>query len=73
MPQSHRTPTSTTNNPSAALFGEHRFEWPCPACGVFGTVEATDDVDCSSEAIKAHHTLVSPDCPNSRHVLDVVA
>jgi hypothetical protein len=72
MPQLRSAPTFTTSNPSAALFGEDRFEWSCPACGVYGTVETADDADSASEAIKAHHTLVSPDCPNSRHVLNVI-
>ena len=73
MPQLRKAPNFSTGNPWVPLYGEHRFEWSCPACGVFGTVEASDDVDCSSEAVKAHHTLVSPDCPNSSHALDVVA
>ena len=73
MPQLRRAPNFSTGNAWVPLYGEHRFEWSCPACGVSGTVEASDDVDRGSEAIKAHHNLVSPDCPNSRHVLDVDA
>jgi len=73
MPQLRRVPSFSTGNAWVPLYGERSFDWSCPACGVSGTVEASDDVDSSLEAIKAHHTLVSPDCPNSRHVLDVVA
>jgi len=73
MHQLRKAPSFSAGNARFPLYSEHRFEWSCPACGVYGTVEASDDVDRSSEAIKAHHTLVSPDCPNSRHVLGVVA
>ena len=54
-------------------FGGAPIEWSCPACGVSGDVQAIDDVDLASEAIKAHHNLVSPGCLNSRHDLDVAA
>ena len=73
MAQSWRAPGFITGDVRTLLFSRFPIEWSCPACGVSGTVEASDDVDSSLEAIKAHHTLVSPDCPNSRHVLDVVA
>jgi hypothetical protein len=73
MPQLRKAPNFSAGNAWVPLYVERSFDWSCPACGVYGTVEASDDVDRSLEAIKAHHTLVSPDCPNSRHVLDVVA
>jgi hypothetical protein len=63
----------STGNARIPFCGEGRFQWSCPACGVSGTVEASDDVDRSSEAIKADHNLVPPDYPHSRHVLDVDA
>jgi hypothetical protein len=50
------------------LYIDTRIEWSCPACGVFGTVEATDNVDDGSETIKANHGLVSPHCLNSREI-----
>ena len=59
--------------PGFPSIGNTVFEWSCAACGVSGTVEAADTVDFVSEAIKAHHTLVSPDCPNSLHGFDVIA
>jgi len=73
MPQLRKAPSFSTGNAGFPFYAEHCFEWSCPACGVYGTVEASDDVDCGSEAIKAHHILMSPDCPNSSHVLDVIA
>jgi hypothetical protein len=73
MPQLRRAPNFSTGNAWVPLYREHRFEWSCAACGVSGTVEAADTVDFVSEAIKAHHTLVSPDCPNSLHGFDVIA
>jgi len=71
MPQLRKVPSfSTGNNWAFSLSRERIFEWSCPACEVYGTVEASDDVDCTSEVIKAHHALVSPDCLNSLHVID---
>jgi hypothetical protein len=71
MPQLRKAPNFSTGNAWAlSLFRERRFEWSCPACEVYGTVEASDDVDRSLETIKAHHALVSPDCPNSLQVID---
>jgi len=73
MPQLRKAPSFSAGNARFPLYAEHRFGWSCPACGVYGAVEASDDVNRGSEAIKAHHALVSPDCPNSSHVLDAVA
>ena len=50
------------------LYTDTRIGWSCPACGVSGTVEATDNVDDGSETIKANHGLVSPHCLNSREI-----
>jgi hypothetical protein len=72
MAQLWRAPSFRIGEARIPLYSENRIEWSCPACGVYSTVEAIDDVDDASEAIKAHHNSVSPDCPNSRHILDAL-
>jgi hypothetical protein len=72
MPQLRNAPSFSIGDAWIPFYSENRIEWSCPACGVYGTVETSDDVDRTSEAIKTHHTLVSPDCLNSQHILDVV-
>jgi hypothetical protein len=62
-----------TGDTRAASVTDAPIDWSCPACGASGTVEAIDDVDCALKTIKARHNLISPDCLNSRHDLDVVA
>jgi hypothetical protein len=74
MPQLRKAPSFLTGDGRVLpLLRERRFEWSCPACGVYGVVEASDGVDSSLEAIKLHHDLVSPDCANFRHVLDAAS
>ena len=73
MQQLSRSPSFSTVDARTLFCSDAPIDWSCPACGVSGTVEAIDDVDCASKAIKAHHNLISPNCLNSRHDLDVVA
>ena len=72
MSQSQMVPSASTGDARALLFSNAPIEWSCPACGVSGIVEAIDDVDGDSEAIRANHDLVSPLCLNVRQKLDVV-
>jgi hypothetical protein len=73
MMQLRRAPGFRISHGQIPLYSQNRIQWSCPAFGVYSTVEAIDDVDEASEAIRAHHDLVSPKCLNSRPMLDMIA
>jgi hypothetical protein len=72
MDQLQKSPVLSAVDSQTPLCGDVTMEWSCPACGLFGTVDALGDVDSGSVAIKSHHALVSPSCLNSLYVVDPV-
>jgi DNA-binding NarL/FixJ family response regulator len=57
---------SVVDRARALLQLETGIEWSCPVCGASGTVDAAPvDPDGQTEAIRAHHHNLSPECPNS--------
>jgi len=53
MAQSCRYASFLIGYAQTPLYIDTRIEWSCPACGVSGPVEATDNVADGSETIKA--------------------